>query len=185
MTTITLITGNPDKLRELKAVFPADVMIDYHTLDLEEIQGDADRRKILEHKLQEAYQILKRPVIVEDVSAGIESLHWLPEPFIKFFQQELGGDALYRLSKDPESDPVRAICTMGYTDGEQTIIVEGTMKGRLSEPHGKGFGFDPVFVPDGYDRTLAELGKDIKNTLSHRRLAADALVDALKKAGIC
>lgn len=185
MANLTFITGNPNKLRELKAVFPADVIIDYHTLDLEEIQGEADPRKIVEHKLQEAYQTLNRPVIVEDVSAGIESLHWLPGPFIKFFHKELGSDALYKLSKDPMTDRVRAICTMGYTDGEQTFIVEGTIYGRLSEPRGEGFGFDSVFVPDGYDQTLAELGQDIKNTLSHRRLAADALVDTLQQAGIC
>lgn len=70
-------------------------------------------------------------------------------------------------------------CTMVLASGGVEIAnFSGTVEGRLVESlHGAGgFGYDPLFVPDGYDRTFAELGDEIKNTLSHR---SRALVEAL------
>jgi XTP/dITP diphosphohydrolase len=61
----------------------------------------------------------------------------------------------------------------------------GTLAGRIIvEPRGaEGFGFDPIFVPDGEDETVAELGDEWKAKHSHRALAAFALLDALREAG--
>ncbi len=60
-----------------------------------------------------------------------------------------------------------------FFDGEEEYYFEGVVKGTiLHEKRGEGgFGYDPVFVPEGYDKTFAELGSDIKNTISHRALA--------------
>jgi XTP/dITP diphosphohydrolase len=60
---------------------------------------------------------------------------------------------------------------------------EGVINGRISEnPHGtQGFGYDPVFVPDGYDQTFAEMDPDLKNKISHRGLAVEKLVRFLKE----
>ncbi len=56
-----------------------------------------------------------------------------------------------------------------YTDGTQTIVATGTMKGRLVDRAGDdGFGFDFYVVPEGYDQTMAQLGRGIKNQISHR-----------------
>lgn len=65
----------------------------------------------------------------------------------------------------------------------QTYEFEGIVNGHITtEPHGDGgFGYDPVFVPDGYDRTFAELG-DVKNHISHRARAVQKLVDFLKSS---
>ena len=60
---------------------------------------------------------------------------------------------------------------------------EGEIKGTITrERHGeKGFGYDPIFMPDGYDITFAEMSSEMKNTISHRALAVDQLVAFLKK----
>lgn len=65
----------------------------------------------------------------------------------------------------------------------QTYEFEGIVNGHITtEPHGDGgFGYDPVFVPDGYERTFAELG-DVKNHISHRARAVQKLVDFLKSS---
>jgi XTP/dITP diphosphohydrolase len=57
---------------------------------------------------------------------------------------------------------------------------EGTVNGTIiSEPRGAaGFGYDPVFVPDGYNLTFAELGSDLKNSISHRRIALNKLLSS-------
>lgn len=73
-------------------------------------------------------------------------------------------------------------CTMVLARGglEQANF-SGTVEGRLVESlHGTGgFGYDPLFIPDGHDHTFAELGDDAKNTLSHRSRALDQVVAAL------
>ena len=62
-------------------------------------------------------------------------------------------------------------------------LFEGIVKGKIiSEKRGgAGFGYDPIFVPEGYDLTFAELGNDIKNTISHRARAVEKLCTFLKK----
>lgn len=77
-----------------------------------------------------------------------------------------------------------AIAVVG-TDGELLAETEGACEGRIAhEPRGShGFGYDPLFVPDGYQRTMAELGPKTKNAISHRAEAAAALVPLLRNRG--
>ena len=72
-----------------------------------------------------------------------------------------------------------AICLI--MDGKEYLL-EGIVKGKIiSEKRGgAGFGYDPIFVPEGYDLTFAELGNDIKNTISHRARAVEKLCTFLK-----
>jgi non-canonical purine NTP pyrophosphatase, rdgB/HAM1 family len=64
----------------------------------------------------------------------------------------------------------------------KTHAFEGVIKGKIiEEERGEaGFGYDPIFMPDGYDKTFAELGNDIKNEISHRALAVNKLCEFLK-----
>ena len=73
-----------------------------------------------------------------------------------------------------------SVITMVYPDGK-TIVARGTVEGHLIlEERGEaGFGYDPLFVPEGYDRTFGELGQDIKNSISHRARALQALREKL------
>ena len=76
------------------------------------------------------------------------------------------------------------VCTIAFAEpGEETIVVEGKCQGIIAkEPKGtEGFGYDPIFIPDGYDETLAQLGAHIKNKISHRRRALDKIVEKLKE----
>lgn len=174
---IHLITSNPNKLVELKAVFPSDLSLMSTELDLDEIQT-LDLRKIVKHKLLQAYKEVGEPVIVEDVSTELENLNGLPGPFIKFFEQKLGKGALYKLSD--KGTPVIIRCIMGYYDGKNEHIVEGILNGSISEPKGEqGFGFDFVIIPAGYTKTMSELGQELKNTISHRYLAAKQMSEYL------
>ena len=71
------------------------------------------------------------------------------------------------------------------TDGKyHEVQFEGEVRGLIAtEKHGtEGFGYDPIFVPDGYDKSFAELGEEVKNKISHRARAVKKLADYLKKA---
>jgi XTP/dITP diphosphohydrolase len=70
-----------------------------------------------------------------------------------------------------------------FADEFETQIFDGVCRGKIiSAPRGQnGFGYDPLFVPDGYDKTFAELGDEIKNQISHRALALAKLKDYFSK----
>ena len=66
------------------------------------------------------------------------------------------------------------------------LVADGTVEGRIAEaPRGNGgFGYDPVFVPDGYDHTFAELGDEVKNEISHRARATAKLLEAIRDGAL-
>lgn len=176
MAPLTFVTGNPNKLAEAQAILPWPVTS--VSLELTEIQS-LDTKKIINHKLQEAFRRIGSPVMVDDVSAELESLNGLPGPFIKFFEHKLGPDALFKLTRS-SNERAKIICSLGYYDGQKTVIVKGILHARVVPPRGdNGWGFDKVIVPDGQNRTMAEMSAEEKNKLSHRYLALVKLSEKL------
>ena len=88
---------------------------------------------------------------------------------------------LSKLSKETYRRARFAAALSLCVPGEYTIITEGYCKGSIAEhPSGEnGFGYDPVFIPDGYDHTFAELPSDVKNKISHRADAFRKLIKIL------
>jgi XTP/dITP diphosphohydrolase len=76
--------------------------------------------------------------------------------------------------KDKTERRARFCCTMVLAwNGHERAHFMGTVEGRIIEAPrgGQGFGYDPLFIPEGCEKTFAELGDDVKNTLSHRARA--------------
>ena len=73
------------------------------------------------------------------------------------------------------------VCPCGCTSIKQVNRFEGIVEGEIIRERrgGEGFGYDPIFQPDGYNQTFAELGNDIKNQISHRARATQKLADYL------
>ena len=78
----------------------------------------------------------------------------------------------------------RDVCPCGCTSIKQEYLFEGTVEGEITRERSgaEGFGYDPIFRPDGYDKTFAELGPDIKNHISHRARATAKLCEFLRTA---
>lgn len=149
-------------------------------VDLVEIQS-ADPEEIITDKARRAYEVVGKPVVVEDVEAGLEKLNGLPGPFIKFFLKKLGNDALYQLA-GREGEKAVISCSIAYYDGEKMLTVRGDIPGTIVAPRGEdGFGFDVTFVPDGEAQTYAEMDNGKKNSLSHRHKAIQLLVEKLNE----
>jgi inosine triphosphate pyrophosphatase len=167
------ITGNAGKLAEMKAIIP---QLEGLNIDLPEIQH-TDALKIVEAKLHEAIKQQEGSLIVEDTSLYFNALNGLPGPFIKWFLESLGHDGLYKLADSFGDTTAYAKTTIGYTDGAGTIkFFEGRIDGEIVKPRGNlGFGWGPVFLPNGHDKTFGEMTNDEKNELSMRRLAAEEL----------
>lgn len=180
MNHLTLVTGNKNKLLEWQSLVPEDIKLKMADIDLEEIQTD-DASLVVISKAKKAYEILKTPVVVEDVSAGLEKLMDLPGPFIKFFIKKLGRDALWELA-DHNVQRGYTCCSIAYYDGQNMRCFTARVDGRIVEPKGSnGFGFDRCFMPEGQAKTYAEMSHLQKAKASHRALAIQKLVEHLRQ----
>ncbi len=176
--TVTLVSGNAGKLVEWKRLFPDNFILETADIDLDEIQS-MDLMAIIADKARRAYERIGKPVLVEDVSAGLVKLGGLPGPFIKYFELSLGMDALYQLAEQ-SGDSAIVTCTVAYFDGATLIAAQGDTVGTVVPARGtNGFGFDACFVPDGGDKTYGELRPSEKDAVSHRGKAIAALVKQL------
>lgn len=179
MNTIYLVTGSDHKLREWQTALPDDIPMERVKVDLDEIQS-ANPEEIVADKVRRAYAVVGKPVVVEDVEAGLDKLNGLPGPFIKFFIESLGKDALYQLAGNKDGERATVSCTIGYYDGEELFTVRGVIKGTIVAPRGDAFGFDVTFIPDGETQTFSEMDPVKKNSLSHRGKAIELFIQKLK-----
>jgi XTP/dITP diphosphohydrolase len=127
---------------------------------------------------------LDRWVLGEDSGVEIEGLGWAPGvTSARWAGGDHVGRSLAALAAEPSaSRKARYVCELVAISAEgMEYRGTGTLEGRIAEePRGEeGFGFDPVFVPDGEERTVAELGDDWKAAHSHRARAAKALLASL------
>jgi inosine triphosphate pyrophosphatase len=173
------ITGNQGKLAEAKSIIPNIEGLD---IELPEIQG-VDAHNIIEAKLKAAFEHKSGEFVVEDTSLYYEGLNGLPGPLVKWFLETVGPDGLYKFAKGFNAYKATAKTIVGYAKDPNNIqFFEGNTEGQVVEPRGEqGFGFDPVFQPDGYNQTFAEMGRDEKNKISMRRLAFGQLKNYLEQ----
>lgn len=171
---LTFITGNEGKARELSQIL--GISIERQKIDLDEIQS-LDFLEIVEHKVKEAYKIVNGPVLVEDSGLTFEALGRLPGPLIKWFVKELPPEKICKLLDAFPDRSATAHCYYAYYDGEELIICDGKVSGKITKaPRGeRGFGWDPIFEPEGSEKTFAEMSADEKNADSHRTRALHKL----------
>lgn len=171
---LTFITGNQNKADFL--VKHLGMPVAHHKLDLDEIQS-LDVHAVVEHKVWQAYKLLRRPVLVEDASLTFTAMGRLPGTFVKWFIEELGYNGLLNLAASlPEQTALGCVC-YGLFDGSQIQFFDGEMHGRISwETRGSGgFGFDPIFINDGFSKTRGEMTEAEYAQTSSRTMAIKKL----------
>ena len=166
LSDLTVVTSSPDKLAEINEILGTNHKVS--SLDIPEIQS-LDLDLVIENKAKSAYQKLKKPILVEDVSFEIGALKGLPGTFIKFFLKTLGTEGTVALVKG-KNTKTKVTAAAAIFDGKDLKVFKGTIYGTLSrKDRGKyGFGFDKVFIPNGYEKTLAQMPPSLKNKISHR-----------------
>eukprot|EP00256_Glycine_max_P065282 XP_025979877.1 inosine triphosphate pyrophosphatase isoform X2 [Glycine max] len=111
------------------------------------------------------------PVLVEDTCLCFNALKGLPGPYIKWFLQKLGHEGLNNLLMAYDDKSAYALCVFSFAAGSNSepITFSGKTPGKIVPPRGPNdFGWDPIFEPDGYDQTYAQMPKEEKNKISHR-----------------
>lgn len=175
--SLYFITGNKGKLEEVKAIIPEVEQLD---IDLPEVQG-IDPHEIIKTKLIEATKEYEGSFIVEDTSLYLECLNGLPGPLIKWFIKAMGNEGLWNITEKLGNPKAEAKVIIGYAKSKDVIsFYEGCLQGTIVKPRGdNGFGWDPIFQPEGYTKTFAEMTQEEKNEISMRRVAVNKLKEVL------
>jgi non-canonical purine NTP pyrophosphatase (RdgB/HAM1 family) len=165
---LVLVSGNKNKAQEVKRILK--IPIEIINLDIDEIQS-MDPQKITLHKLEEAYNIVGKPLIVDDVSFEVDIWNGFPGPLIKWLLEEKNDPTLMlRMMSNETNRKATAKLFVGLHDGKNAHIFTGEVKGNIArEIRGdNGFGWDKVFIPDDYTQTFAQMQPALKDSMSHR-----------------
>jgi inosine triphosphate pyrophosphatase len=156
VANVTFITGNANKAKYFSELVGHH--INHHKVDVPEIQS-LILEEVVAQKARAAYKHLKTPVLVEDTKYVINSLGKLPGTFIKWFLEELGSEKICRLADISADRSVIAGAAFAYHDGQEMKIFMSELNGSIpNHPKGDaGFGWNPIFIPKGSDKTLGEM----------------------------
>lgn len=191
MLKMILASGNKNKYREMKAVFE-QIGIDLlyggdveNPPEVNETGGTYRENALL--KARAWAEITGLPAIADD--SGIEVAALGGAPGVYSARVAPGSDAdrtAWLLSemkgKADRSARFVACLAVVFPKREEPVVCERICEGRLAhEPSGAfGFGYDPIFIPNGYERTFSELGDSVKQKISHRALALKCIAEMLK-----
>ena len=189
---IVVATNNAHKLKEISAILGNE----FELLSLKDIQCFADIPETADtlegnarQKAMYIYENYGMDCFADDTGLEVEALGGAPGVFSARYAGE-GHDSeanMQKLLKELAGKENRkaqfrtVICLI--RNGKEHLF-EGIVKGEIIQEKrgGEGFGYDPIFVPEGYDLTFAELGDDVKNTISHRARAVEKLCQFLLNA---
>jgi XTP/dITP diphosphohydrolase len=181
---IRFLTRNPGKFRELEQLLdPAKYALIRDTKEIHELQT-VNMDVLIRDKVLKAFKIIRHPLIVDHTGLAFDLLNGFPAGLTSVFYDKLGDDGIASLIGGSANRNVTAITLIGYCDGRKVHSFRGEARGVVADsPRGTdGFQWDKVFIPDGFDKTYAELGLKKKNEISMRRRAFDAFAAFLKGA---
>ncbi|MCX7907028.1 MAG: RdgB/HAM1 family non-canonical purine NTP pyrophosphatase [Bacteroidetes bacterium] len=193
-TPLLLATRNRGKRAELEALL-REAGLAVSVLTLEDFPGlppvEEDGRTLEENarkKAEHAYAHTGIPALADDSGLEVEALDGEPGVRSARFAGPNATDAdnnallLARLAGIGHRR-ARFRCVLAYADGLGVHLYEGCCAGRIAEAgRGEhGFGYDPLFVPDGFEQTFAELEPQLKNRISHRGRAFEAFLADLRR----
>ncbi len=194
---VLLASRNPKKLAELRRILgPALPEVEVvglrdveHYDEVPETGATFAENALI--KAREGHRHTGLPTVADDSGLTVDALNGMPGVLSARWAGGHGDDeANLRLVLDQvghvPDDRLGAafVCAVAYVDGEREILADGVMPGRLvRQPRGSnGFGYDPIFVPTGYDRTSAELTVEEKDAISHRGQSLRALAERLARS---
>ena len=176
---LVVVTSNKNKLREINQILGTNHKVS--KIDIDEVQS-LDLDEVITKKAKAAYQKIKKPVLVEDISMNIKAIKGLPGTFVKFFLYTAGTEGTVKLLGN-QSRETKVTATVAIYNGKTLKIFKGTTRGTLTKKDkgANGFGFDTVFIPKGYKKTYAQMSTELKNKVSHRAKALKKLKAYLNK----
>lgn len=190
---VLIATKNKGKAREFKEFFSGYNIEALSLLDLEEQIPDVEETGVTFEenaalKAEQIAAILNKPVLADDSGLMVDALNGEPGIYSARYaglgknDQDNNVKLLNEL-KGITKRKAKFVCVLAVAiPGKETIFRTGTCEGEIAfAPQGEnGFGYDPLFIPNGYKKTMAELSPEEKNSISHRSVAIKELEDWVK-----
>ena len=182
MKTIYFITGNKGKLEEAKKKFSTvDINVVQKDLGYPEIQAET-LEDVARFGVEHVQKQFNQPFILEDAGLFIDALDDFPGVYSSYVFYTVGLKGILKLLEDinetKRGAQFRSVFV--YSEpGQKPKLFIGGCQGRLAfeEKGSHGFGYDPIFVPEGETRTFAQMETEEKNRFSHRGKSLDKLID--------
>lgn len=167
-------TGNANKLREVNEILGQ--RLKQISIDLYEPQ-DIAVEAVVRKKAEDAFHKTGKFVLIEDTGLEFEAWGGLPGALVKWFLDSVENEGILRMLSEETDRRATAKTAFGFFDGNRSQVFVGSVSGTISvEIRGTGgFGWDPIFVPDGYDKSFAEMSVAEKNSISMRKRALDRM----------
>jgi XTP/dITP diphosphohydrolase len=180
---LLFITHNMGKLAEARKILgQKGIGVEHIELEYEEPRGE-DTSEIARKSAEHLFPAVKRPLFLDDSGLFVDALNGFPGPYSAFAYKRIGYAGILSLLNGKDNRKAYFKCSIAYADESGVKVFDGTANGSISDaPMGDdGFGYDPVFVPDGFSKTFAEMGSEEKNAISHRGRALAAFAEWLEK----
>ncbi len=191
MKRLVFATSNAHKLSEIRGILPHFDIAGLQDIgiseDIEETGTTLEENALIKAKF--LYEKTRMPSLSEDTGLEVFSLNGAPGVHTARYAGE---------EKDPEKNMEKLLAELEYKSNRQarfrtvisyvaqdeTHFFEGIVNGSiaLKKSGAKGFGYDPVFIPEGFDQSFADLDVFIKNEISHRARAVSKLIDFLSQS---
>lgn len=195
---LVFATNNKNKLAEIRSILGSRVEVlslnDIHChVDIPETADTLEGNAMIKAKY--VYDHYKISCFADDTGLEVNALNGDPGVLSARYAGGEGHDSEANMTKllnelgenNNRNAQFRTVIALIEYDGQggNSVIhqFEGIVKGTITDQRkgGEGFGYDPIFMPEGYNKTFAELGSDIKNTISHRAQAVKKLTEYLQK----
>ena len=185
MKQIVLATSNPHKVEEINAIVEGIEFI----LPPEEFDPNENGTTFEENSLikaKEANLLTGKITLADDSGLCVEYLNGEPgihsARYAPTAQERI--DKLLKVLDGVENRKAKFVCVMTLLNSDGSILtqVRGECYGQIdvSQKGKNGFGYDPIFIVDGYNQTMAELSEEEKNKISHRAKALEKILEYLK-----
>ena len=192
MNKIVLASRNPNKIQELRELLSLPDLRVLSTADFPELEEvDEDALTLEGNALKKAHYVAMvtgLPSLADDTGLEVSALDGAPGVYSARYAGEQASyddnvEKLLSEMEDIEQRKAQFRTVVAFVDADKQWIFEGVCRGHISRYRKgvKGFGYDPIFVPDGFEQSFAEMGSKQKNSISHRGLAMKEAVAFLQK----
>lgn len=168
---IKVITSNKNKYIEIEEIFKRyNIKSRWIKLKIDEIQSES-LHEIVVYKSMQTISMIRPPFVIEDSALFIHALNGFPGPYSSYIYRKIGNIGIIKLMDNINDRRAEFISVISLCiEGNIIKLFTGKVEGMISlEERGKyGFGFDPIFIPKGKNKTLAEMSIYEKNLISHR-----------------
>jgi XTP/dITP diphosphohydrolase len=161
-------SSNEHKFEEAQRILSTlGINIKLFKTTLEEIQSNS-LNEIAKRKAIDAFTKIQKPILIEDDGLFINSLNGFPGPYSSYAYDTIGNTGIIQLLENTELRDAKFVAIIAYCNGiDEVKLFESSIPGKISKEIEKGgWGYDPIFIPDGESKTFANVSD--KDKFSHR-----------------